>query len=79
LRDLPWQKIPREFCGEGDPAIFLCSHVPRRRFFDGTNQEISKKQEGKNVGKKKKRSQCYSKKQERKNVGKKKKRSRSYF
>jgi hypothetical protein len=28
--------------GGGDPVIFLCSHVPRRRFFDGTDQENSK-------------------------------------
>jgi len=42
LSDLPQQKIPRELCSEGDPAIFLCSHVPMERFFDGTNQENSK-------------------------------------
>jgi hypothetical protein len=39
LRDLPQQKIPRELCGGGDPAIFLCSHVPMKRVFDGTDQE----------------------------------------
>ncbi len=33
LRDLPQQKIPRELWGGGDPAIFLCSHVPLKRFF----------------------------------------------
>ncbi len=67
LRDLPQQKIHRELCSEGDPAIFLCSHVPMERFFDGTesgkfkntrrkgtDQENSKKQEGKNGGEKKK-------------------------
>jgi hypothetical protein len=47
LRDLPQQKIPREFCSERDPAIFLCSHVPLERFFDGTNQKNSKTQGGK--------------------------------
>ncbi len=67
---LPQQKIPRELCSEGgrEPTIFLCSHVPMERFFDGTDQEnsktkggkgqirkIQKKQEGKNGGKKKKR------------------------
>jgi len=35
------------------PLYFLCSHVPMERFFDGTDQENSKKQEGKNGGKKK--------------------------
>jgi hypothetical protein len=39
LRDLPQQKIPRELCGGGDLAIFLCSHVPMERFFDGMNHE----------------------------------------
>jgi hypothetical protein len=38
LRDLPQQKIPRELCGGGNPAIFLCSHVPMKIFFDGTDQ-----------------------------------------
>jgi hypothetical protein len=52
LRDLPQQKIPRELCGGGDPAIFLRSHVPMKILFDGTDQENSKKQEGKNGGKK---------------------------
>jgi hypothetical protein len=48
LRDLlPQQKIPRELCGGGDPAIFLCSHVPMERFFDGLNHENSKTQGGK--------------------------------
>jgi hypothetical protein len=47
LRDLPQQKIPRELCGGGDPAIFLHSHVPMKRFFDGTDQENSKTQGGK--------------------------------
>jgi hypothetical protein len=47
LRDLPQQKILRELCSERDPAIFLCSHVPMERFFDGTNQENSKTQGGK--------------------------------
>ncbi len=42
LRDLPHQKIPRELCSGGEPTIFLCSHVPMERFFDGTNQENSK-------------------------------------
>jgi hypothetical protein len=42
LRDPPQQKIPWELCGGGDPAIFLCSHVPMKRFFDGTDQENSK-------------------------------------
>ncbi len=28
LRDLPQQKIPRELCDGGDPAIFLYFHVP---------------------------------------------------
>jgi hypothetical protein len=42
LRDLPQQKIPRELIGKGDPAIFLCSHDPMERFFDGTDQEKSK-------------------------------------
>jgi hypothetical protein len=67
LRDLPQEKIPMEFCGGGDPAIFLHSHVPMERFFNGTDQENSKtqgrngqirkkiqKQEGKNGGRKKK-------------------------
>ncbi len=31
----------------GNPAIFLCSHVPMERFFDGTDQENSKTQGGK--------------------------------
>jgi hypothetical protein len=52
LRDLPQQKkIPRELWG-GDPAIFICSHVPIERFFDGTDRKNSKTQ--KNGGKKKK-------------------------
>jgi hypothetical protein len=55
LRDLPQQKIPRELHGGGDPVIFLHSHVPMERFFDGTDQENSKKQETKNGGKKKKK------------------------
>ncbi len=42
----------------GDPAIFLRSHVPMKRFFDGTDQENKKIQEGKNGGTKKKRF-CY--------------------
>jgi hypothetical protein len=54
LRDLPQQKIPRELSGGGDPPIFLCSHVPMERFFEGTDQENSKQQR-KNGGKKKKR------------------------
>jgi len=41
LWDLPQQKIPRELCNRGDPAIFLCSYVPMERFFDGTDQENS--------------------------------------
>jgi hypothetical protein len=53
LRDLPQQKIPRELSSGGDPAIFLCSHVPMERFFEGTDQENSK--QGKNGGKKKRR------------------------
>jgi len=44
LRDFPQQKIPRELCGGGDPPIFLCSHVPMGRIFDGMDQEISKTQ-----------------------------------
>jgi hypothetical protein len=44
LRDLPQQKIPRELCRS---TIFLCSHVPLERFFDGTDQENSKTQGGK--------------------------------
>ncbi len=68
LRDLPQQKIPRELCGRGrSPYIstFPCSHGKifwwdgsgqfkntRRK---GADQEISKKQEGKNGAKKKKR------------------------
>jgi len=55
LRDLPQQKIPTELCGGGDPTIFLRSCVPMERFFDGMDQENSKKQELKNGGKKKKR------------------------
>ncbi len=64
----PQQKIPRELSGREDPAIFLRSHVPMKRFLDGMDQENSKtqggkgqirkiqeKQEGKNGGKKKKR------------------------
>ncbi len=47
LRDLPQQKIHRELSGRGDPAIFLHSHVPMKRFFDGTDQENSKRQGGK--------------------------------
>jgi hypothetical protein len=43
LRDLPQQKIPRELSGGGDPAIFLCSHVPMNRFLDGMDQENSEK------------------------------------
>jgi hypothetical protein len=31
----PQQKIPRELCSGGDPLIFLRSHVPMKRFFDG--------------------------------------------
>jgi hypothetical protein len=42
LRDLPKQKIPREIRGGGEPAIFLHSHVPMERCFDGTDQENSK-------------------------------------
>ncbi len=34
---------------------FYVPHVPMERFFDGMDQENSKKQEGKNGGKKKKR------------------------
>ncbi len=40
----------------GDPVIFLHSHVPMERFFDGTDQENSKNKEGKIGGKKKKSS-----------------------
>jgi hypothetical protein len=48
LRDLlPQQKIPRELCGGGDPTIFLCSHVPMERSFDGLNHGNSKTQGGK--------------------------------
>jgi hypothetical protein len=63
---------PRDLCCGGDPAIFLCSHVPMKRFFwwdrsrkfkntrpKGTEQENSKKQEGKNGRKKKKRFYFY--------------------
>ncbi len=70
LRDLPQQKIPRELCSEGDPIMFPCSHGKifcwdgsgkfkntRRK---GADQENSKKQEGKNGGKKKKRFLCMS-------------------
>ncbi len=52
----------------GRYAIFLCSHVPMKRFLDGMDQENSKthggkgqirkiqgKKKGKNGGKKKKR------------------------
>ncbi len=39
----PQQKIPRELHGGGDPVIFLHSHVPMERCFDGTNQENSRK------------------------------------
>ncbi len=65
LRDLRHQEIPRELCGGGDPPIFLLSHGKnfwwdrsgkfkntRKR---GTDQENSKKQHGKNGGKKKER------------------------
>ncbi len=69
LRDLlPQQKIPRELCGGGDPAIFLCSHVPMERFFDGMNHENSKTQGGKQ------RIRKFQKNQEGKNGRKKKKR-----
>jgi hypothetical protein len=44
LRDLPQQKIPRELCSGGDPAISLRSHVPMERFFDGTDQKNSNTQ-----------------------------------
>jgi len=48
LRDLLQQKIPRELCvGGGDPGIFRHSHVPMKRFFDGTDQENSRTQGGK--------------------------------
>jgi hypothetical protein len=47
LRDLPQQKIPRELCGEGHPVIFIRSHVPMERYFDGIDQENSKTQGGK--------------------------------
>jgi hypothetical protein len=50
LRELPQQKIPRASCGGGDPsplAIFLHSHVPMERFFDGIDQEKSKPEGGK--------------------------------
>ncbi len=47
LRDLSQQKIPRELSGGGDPPIFLSSHGPMERFFDGTDQENSKTQGGK--------------------------------
>jgi len=57
LSDLTQQKIPRELCSEGDPTIFLCSHVPMERSRrKGTDQENSIRQEGKNGGKKEKRS-----------------------
>ncbi len=75
----------------GDPAIFLCSHVPRRRFFDGTDQENSKTRgkgqirkiqkhkerdrSGKFKNTRKGTDQENSKKQEGKNGGEKKKRS----
>jgi len=55
LRDLLEQKILSELCSGGDPAIFLRSHVLMERFYDGTDQENLKTQEGKNGGKKKKR------------------------
>jgi len=47
FRDLPQQKIPRELCSGEDLAIFLCSHVPMERFFDGTDPENSETQGGK--------------------------------
>ncbi len=68
FRDLPQQKIPRELYGGEDPTIFLCSHVPMERFFDGTDQENSETQEGKGQIRK------IQEKQEGKNGGKKKKR-----
>jgi hypothetical protein len=55
LRDLLEQKILSELCSGGDPAIFLRSHVLMEKFYDGTDQENLKTQEGKNGGKKKKR------------------------
>ncbi len=51
----PQQKIPRELYSGEDPVIFLHSHVPMERFFDGMDQENSKKQETKNGVKKKKK------------------------
>jgi len=35
LRDLPQQKIPRELCDGGDPAIFLYFRVPIESFLMG--------------------------------------------
>jgi hypothetical protein len=55
LRDLPQQNIPRELCCGGDPAIFLCSHVPMKIFLDGMDQENSKIQGGKENSEKNKK------------------------
>ncbi len=60
------------------PLYFYVPMFPGEDFLMGHIRKIQKKQEGKSVGKKKKRSQCYSKKQEGKSVGKKKKRLRCY-
>jgi len=54
LRALSQQKIPRELGGVRHPAIFLCSHVPMERFFDGTDQENSKTKGGKGHSSRKK-------------------------
>ncbi len=48
MRDLPPAEDPQGVLGVGgDLAIFLCSHVPMERFFDGTDQENLKTPGGK--------------------------------
>jgi hypothetical protein len=51
----PQQKIPRELHGGGNPVIFLHSHVPMERFFDGTDQENSKKNKKQRMDERKRR------------------------
>jgi hypothetical protein len=45
LRYLPQQKIPRELGDGGDPAIFICSHVPIEFFLMGQITKIKKHKE----------------------------------
>jgi hypothetical protein len=58
LRDLPQQKIPRELCDGGDPAIFLYFHVPIESFLMGKIMKKILKNKKKGMEERKRRNFC---------------------